>query len=628
MNLFRQQKFSIRKFNVGIFSALIATVTFISINPTTASAAEQNQPAQNQPAQPADANAQPNANAGAQANPAAQPAAPANQGQPAAQPANQGGQANPAGGAAQPVGGTAQPAAGTAQPAGQGNQADPNNAAQAQPGNQAAPANQAGQGNNQATPANQTQPANAPAAQPAAPVAANAQTQDPNASNTGEGSINTTLTFDDPAISTDENRQDPTVTVTDKVNGYSLINNGKIGFVNSELRRSDMFDKNNPQNYQARGNVAALGRVNANGSTDHGNFNGISKTVNVKPDSELIINFTTMQTNSKQGATNLVIKDAKKNTELATVNVAKTGTAHLFKVPTDADRLDLQFIPDNTAVADASRITTNKDGYKYYSFIDNVGLFSGSHLYVKNRDLAPKATNNKEFTINTEIGNNGNFGASLKADQFKYEVTLPQGVTYINDSLTTTFPNGNEDSTVLKNMTVNYDQTANKVTFTSQGVTTARGTHTKELLFPDKSLKLSYKVNVANIDTPKNIDFNEKLTYRTASDVVINNAQPEVTLTADPFSVAVEMNKDALQQQVNSQVDNSHYTTASIAEYNKLKQQADTILNEDANHVETANRASQADIDGLVTKLQAALIDNQAAIAELDTKAQEKVTAA
>lgn len=368
--------------------------------------------------------------------------------------------------------------------------------------------------------------------------------------------------------------------------------------------------------------------MNANDSTDHGNFNGISKTVNVKPDSELIINFTTMQTNSKQGATNLVIKDAKKNTELATVNVAKTGTAHLFKVPTDADRLDLEFIPDNTAVADASRITTNKDGYKYYSFIDNVGLFSGSHLYVKNRDLAPKATNNKEYTINTEIGNNGNFGASLKADQFKYEVTLPQGVTYVNDSLTTTFPNGNEDSTVLKNMTVNYDQNANKVTFTSQGVTTARGTHTKEVLFPDKSLKLSYKVNVANIDTPKNIDFNEKLTYRTASDVVINNAQPEVTLTADPFSVAVEMNKDALQQQVNSQVDDSHYTTASIAEYNKLKQQADTILNEDANHVETANRASQADIDGLVTKLQAALIDNQAAISELDAKAQEKVTAA
>lgn len=259
MNLFRQQKFSIRKFNVGIFSALIATVTFISTNPT-ASAAEQNQPAQNQPVA---ANAQPNANAGTpggQAQPTAQPAGtPANQAQPAA---NQAGQADP-----------------TAQPAGQGNQA--------------APANQAGQGNNQATPANNATPANQATPANAAPVA-NIQTQDPNASNTGEGSINTTLTFDDPAIKTDENRQDPTVTVTDHVDGYSLINNGKIGFVNSELRRSDMFDKNNPQNYQAKGNVAALGRINANDSTDHGNFNGISKTVSVKPDSELIINFTTM----------------------------------------------------------------------------------------------------------------------------------------------------------------------------------------------------------------------------------------------------------------------------------------------------------------------------------------------
>ncbi|HDE0389900.1 TPA: DUF1542 domain-containing protein [Staphylococcus aureus] len=597
MNLFRQQKFSIRKFNVGIFSALIATVTFISTNPTTASAAEQNQPAQNQPAQPADVNTQPNANAGAQANPTAQPAAPANQGQPAAQPANQGGQANPAGGAAQP----------NTQPAGQGNQADPNNAAQAQPGNQAAPANQAGQGNNQATPnnnatpANQTQPANAPAAaQPAAPVAANAQTQDPNASNTREGSINTTLTFDDPAISTDENRQDPTVTVTDKVNGYSLINNGKIGFVNSELRRSDMFDKNNPQNYQARGNVAALGRVNANDSTDHGNFNGISKTVNVKPDSELIINFTTMQTNSKQGATNLVIKDAKKNTELATVNVAKTGTAHLFKVPTDADRLDLQFIPDNTAVADASRITTNKDGYKYYSFIDNVGLFSGSHLYVKNRDLAPKATNNKEFTINTEVGNNGNFGASLKAYQFKYEVTLPQGVTYVNDSLTTTFPNGNEDSTVLKNMTVNYDQTAN----TNSDVTTAK----------DNGIAA---INQVQAVTTKKSDAKAEIAQKaserkTAIEAMNDSTTEEQQAAKDKVDQAVvTANTDIDNAAANTDVDNAKTTNeATIA-----------AITPDANVKPTAKQA----IADKVQEQETAIDANNGATTEEKATAKQQV---
>ncbi|HHW9505875.1 TPA: SasC/FmtB family protein [Staphylococcus aureus] len=597
MNLFRQQKFSIRKFNVGIFSALIATVTFISTNPTTASAAEQNQPAQNQPAQPADVNTQPNANAGAQANPTAQPAAPANQGQPAAQPANQGGQANPAGGAAQP----------NTQPAGQGNQADPNNAAQAQPGNQAAPANQAGQGNNQATPnnnatpANQTQPANAPAAaQPAAPVAANAQTQDPNASNTREGSINTTLTFDDPAISTDENRQDPTVTVTDKVNGYSLINNGKIGFVNSELRRSDMFDKNNPQNYQARGNVAALGRVNANDSTDHGNFNGISKTVNVKPDSELIINFTTMQTNSKQGATNLVIKDAKKNTELATVNVAKTGTAHLFKVPTDADRLDLQFIPDNTAVADASRITTNKDGYKYYSFIDNVGLFSGSHLYVKNRDLAPKATNNKEFTINTEVGNNGNFGASLKADQFKYEVTLPQGVTYVNDSLTTTFPNGNEDSTVLKNMTVNYDQTAN----TNSDVTTAK----------DNGIAAINQVQAVTTKTSDaKAEIAQKASERkTAIEAMNDSTTEEQQAAKDKVDQAVvTANTDIDNAAANTDVDNAKTTNeATIA-----------AITPDANVKPTAKQA----IADKVQAQETAIDSNNGATTEEKATAKQQV---
>ncbi len=136
-----------------------------------------------------------------------------------------------------------------------------------------------------------------------------------------------------------------------------------------------MFDKNNPQNYQAGKCRAALGRVNANDSTDHGNFNGISKTVNVKPDSRIGSSSLFSKPIVSKVQQISLLKMLEKYWNLATVNVAKTGTSHLFKVPTDADRLDLQFIPDNTAVADASRITTNKDGYKYYSFIDNVGLF-------------------------------------------------------------------------------------------------------------------------------------------------------------------------------------------------------------------------------------------------------------
>lgn len=45
MNLFRKQKFSIRKFNIGIFSALIATVAFLA-HPGQATASEL-EPSQN-----------------------------------------------------------------------------------------------------------------------------------------------------------------------------------------------------------------------------------------------------------------------------------------------------------------------------------------------------------------------------------------------------------------------------------------------------------------------------------------------------------------------------------------------------------------------------------------------------
>ncbi len=126
-------------------------------------------------------------NPGAGLNPTAQRCTCQPRGQPAVQPANQGGQANPAGGAAQP----------NTQPAGQGNQADPNNAAQhnleIKQHRQTKRVKEITKQHliiMQHRQIKHSQRKILPAAaQPAAPVAANAQTQDPNASNTGEGSI-------------------------------------------------------------------------------------------------------------------------------------------------------------------------------------------------------------------------------------------------------------------------------------------------------------------------------------------------------------------------------------------------------------------------------------------------------
>ncbi len=45
----------------------------------------------------------------------------------------------------------------------------------------------------------------------------------------------------------------------------------------------------------------------------------------------------------------------------------------------------------------------------------------------------------KEFTVTTSLKNNGNSGASLDTNDFVYQVQLPEGVEYVNNSLTERF---------------------------------------------------------------------------------------------------------------------------------------------------------------------------------------------
>ncbi len=72
--------------------------------------------------------------------------------------------------------------------------------------------------------------------------------------------------------------------------------------------RTSMFDSGDNKNYQAQGNVIALGRIHGTDTNDHGDFNGIEKALTVNPNSELIFEFNTMTTKNGQGATNVIIK--------------------------------------------------------------------------------------------------------------------------------------------------------------------------------------------------------------------------------------------------------------------------------------------------------------------------------
>lgn len=458
-----------------------------------------------------------------------------------------------------------------------------------------------------ATPADPADPAAAAAGNGGAPVAITAPytpTTDPNANNAGQNAPNEVLSFDDNGIRPSTNRSVPSVTVVDNLPGFTLINGGKVGVFSHAMVRTSMFDSADAKNYQAQGNVIALGRIKGNDTNDHGDFNGIEKTLTVNPNSELIFEFNTMTTKNYQGVTNLIIKNADNDTVIAEKSVAYGPIWRLFKVPENVSHLKIQFVPKNDAITDARGIYQLRDGYKYYDFVDSIGLHSGSHVYVERRTMEPTATNNKEFTVTTSLKNNGNFGASFNTDDFVYQVQLPEGVEYVNNSLTKDFPSSNS-GVDMNDFNVTYDAANRVITIKSTG---GGSGNSPARLMPDKILDLKYKLRVNNVPTPRTVTFNDTLTYKTYTQDFINSPAESHTVSTNPYTIDIIMNKDALQAEVDRRIQQADYTFASLDIFNDLKRRAQTILDENRNNVPLNKRVSQADIDSLTNQMQHTLI--------------------
>ncbi|HDK3560792.1 TPA: LPXTG-anchored repetitive surface protein SasC [Staphylococcus aureus] len=455
-----------------------------------------------------------------------------------------------------------------------------------------------------ATPAD---PAAAAAGNGGAPVAITAPytpTTDPNANNAGQNAPNEVLSFDDNGIRPSTNRSVPSVTVVDNLPGFTLINGGKVGVFSHAMVRTSMFDSGDAKNYQAQGNVIALGRIKGNDTNDHGDFNGIEKSLTVNPNSELIFEFNTMTTKNYQGVTNLIIKNADNDTVIAEKSVAYGPIWRLFKVPENVSHLKIQFVPKNDAITDVRGIYQLRDGYKYYDFVDSIGLHSGSHVYVERRTMEPTATNNKEFTVTTSLKNNGNFGASFNTDDFVYKVQLPEGVEYVNNSLTKDFPSSNS-GVDMNDFNVTYDAANRVITIKSTG---GGSGNSPARLMPDKILDLKYKLRVNNVPTPRTVTFNDTLTYKTYTQDFINSPAESHTVSTNPYTIDIIMNKDALQAEVDRRIQQADYTFASLDIFNDLKRRAQTILDENRNNVPLNKRVSQADIDSLTNQMQHTLI--------------------
>lgn len=470
-----------------------------------------------------------------------------------------------------------------------------------------------------ATPAD---PGAAAAGNGGAPVAITAPytpTTDPNANNAGQNAPNEVLSFDDNSIRPSTNRSVPSVTVVDNLPGFTLINGGKVGVLSHAMVRTSMFEAGSNRTYQAQGNVLALGRISGTDASNHGDFNGIEKSLTVNPNSELIFEFNTMPTKNGQGATNVIIKNADTNDTIAEKTVEGGPTLRLFKVPDNVRNLKIQFVPKNDAITDARGIYQLKDGYKYYSFVDSIGLHSGSHVYVERRTMEPTATNNKEFTVTTSLKNNGNPGASLDTDEFVYKIQLPEGVEYVNNSLTKDFPSNNSGVDV-NDMNVTYDAANRVITIKSTGGGT---TNSPARLMPDKILDLKYKLRVNNVPTPRTVTFNDTLTYKTYTQDFINSAAESHTVSTNPYTIDIIMNKDALQAEVDRRIQQADYTFASLDIFNDLKKRAQTILAENRNNVPLNKRVSQADIDTLTNQMQHTLIRSVDAENAVNQKADQ-----
>lgn len=470
-----------------------------------------------------------------------------------------------------------------------------------------------------ATPAD---PGAAAAGNGGAPVAITAPytpTTDPNANNAGQNAPNEVLSFDDNSIRPSTNRSVPSVTVVDNLPGFTLINGGKVGVLSHAMVRTSMFEAGSNRTYQAQGNVLALVRISGTDASNHGDFNGIEKSLTVNPNSELIFEFNTMPTKNGQGATNVIIKNADTNDTIAEKTVEGGPTLRLFKVPDNVRNLKIQFVPKNDAITDARGIYQLKDGYKYYSFVDSIGLHSGSHVYVERRTMEPTATNNKEFTVTTSLKNNGNSGASLDTDEFVYKIQLPEGVEYVNNSLTKDFPSNNSGVDV-NDMNVTYDAANRVITIKSTGGGT---TNSPARLMPDKILDLKYKLRVNNVPTPRTVTFNDTLTYKTYTQDFINSAAESHTVSTNPYTIDIIMNKDALQAEVDRRIQQADYTFASLDIFNDLKKRAQTILAENRNNVPLNKRVSQADIDTLTNQMQHTLIRSVDAENAVNQKADQ-----
>lgn len=440
---------------------------------------------------------------------------------------------------------------------------------------------------------------------------------------------NIVLTFDYANTRTSSNRTNPTVKIVgnEEIRPMEIIDGGKVGLLNASLVRTNMFDSGKQNIDQAQDNVAALGRALATDTSNHGDFNGIRYTDgSIKPNSEIVLDFSTMTTGGGQGAVELIARDPVSDVEFARTTITDSPNLHLLNVPENTRGVRFQFIPKNDAITNFNAIPTNKDGYKYYAFLDSIGVYSGSHVYIDEQAFPAEIKNNSKDSFgNVHLYNNGSSPASLAPGDLVYKLQLPPGINYVDGSLTTrSLAGGNSPYGNINPFTAEFDSNTRTLKIISNGVTAIGGASDAPKYAPKKYIEFSFKLSASNFTTPQEVTMTENVTSKTYTESIINGTlRTNVVGGASPITMTVIMNKDVLINEVARTVNPNNYTYASIQEFNKLKRRAQAIIDEETNNVPISQRASQADIDALGQQMTSTLVDSSEANRRIETKANE-----
>ena len=377
------------------------------------------------------------------------------------------------------------------------------------------------------------------------------------------------------SYSTDPNPEYPMFYTTTAVNYPNFMSNGNAPYAVILGRTTDGWNRNVIDSKVA----------------------GIYQDIDVVPGSELNVNFISTSPVFSDGAAGakLKISNVEQNRVLFDSRLNGMGPyptgklSAMVNIPNDINRVRISFLPVSStgrvSVQRSSREHGFGDNSSYYhgGSVSDVRINSGSYVVSKvtQREYTTRPNSSNDTfaraTINLSVENKGH---NQSKDTY-YEVILPQNSRLIS----------------TRGGSGNYNNATNKLSIRLDN------------LNPGDRRDISYTVDFES-SSPKLINLNAHLLYKTNATFRGNDGQRTGDNIVDLQSIALLMNKDVLETELNEidkfirDLNEADFTIDSWSALQEKMTEGGNILNEQQNQVALENQASQETINNVTQSLE------------------------